>query len=142
MSLSVFVGALFSKLISFDIVITSNDYVKHASDRIYVFFTLFGYRVRGAWVSQGMVHNLLMQVFTLDSSKIEIFETYFTCSSQFVRHRASFAMSPDMNCAHGIARILFVSGTSPLCHILVRLQGLWECLWRLICRTSLRSLMG
>ena len=24
-----------------------------------------------------MVHNLLMQFFTLDSSKIEVFETYF-----------------------------------------------------------------
>ena len=25
----------------------------------------------------GLVHNLLMQFFTLDSSKIEVFETYF-----------------------------------------------------------------
>ena len=26
---------------------------------------------------KGLVHNLLMQFFTLDSSKIEVFETYF-----------------------------------------------------------------
>ena len=28
-------------------------------------------------VVNGPVHNLLMQFFTLDSSKIEVFETYF-----------------------------------------------------------------
>ena len=26
---------------------------------------------------KGLVHNLLMQYFALDSSKIEVFETYF-----------------------------------------------------------------
>ena len=31
----------------------------------------------GGGVSQGMVHNLLMQFFALYSSKIEVFETYF-----------------------------------------------------------------
>ena len=38
-------------------------------------FTLFGYWVGG--VGLRPVHNLLMQFFTLDSSKIEVFETYF-----------------------------------------------------------------
>ena len=65
----------------FDTMITQNDhpsYVKHVLGRSYVFFTLFGYWVRvGGWVGQtGLVHNLLMQFFTLDSSKIEVFETY------------------------------------------------------------------
>ena len=40
-----------------------------------MFFTLFGYWVRGGWGSpKGLVHNLLMQFFSLYSSKIE---TYF-----------------------------------------------------------------
>ena len=41
-------------------------------------FTLFGYKVPGGGVSpQGLVHNLLMQFFTLGSSKIEVFKTGF-----------------------------------------------------------------
>ena len=43
-----------------------------------MFFTLFGYLVRGGGVSpKGLVHNLLMQLFTRGSSKIEVFETCF-----------------------------------------------------------------
>ena len=44
-----------------------------------MFFTLFGYWVRGGGGGspQGLVHNLLMQSFTLGSSKIKVFETYF-----------------------------------------------------------------
>ena len=68
----------------FDIVITQNDhpsYVKHVLGPIYVVFTLFGNQVRGGGggggASRGMVHNLLMQFFTPDSSKIEVFETFF-----------------------------------------------------------------
>ena len=48
--------------------------------RIYVFFTLFLYWAHGGeGVSpKGLVHNLLMQLFTLGSSKkIEVFELYF-----------------------------------------------------------------
>ena len=41
---------------------------------IYVFFTLFGYWVQGGGSPKGLVHNLLMQFFTLGSSKIEVFE--------------------------------------------------------------------
>ena len=66
----------------FDIVTTQNDhprYVKHVLGRIYVFFTLFGYQVRGGGggAPRGLVHNLLMQFFTPDSSKMEVFETCF-----------------------------------------------------------------
>ena len=62
----------------FDIVITQNDhprYVKHVLGRICMIFTLFGY-----WVGGGVprVHNRPMQFFTLDSSKMEVFETYFS----------------------------------------------------------------
>ena len=63
----------------FDTVITKNDhprYVKHVLGRIHVFFTLFGYWVQGGGGQTGLVHNLLMQLFTLDSSKIEVSETY------------------------------------------------------------------
>ena len=63
----------------FDIVITQNDhpsYVKHVLGRIYVYFTLFGYG-GGAEAPKGLVHNLLMQLFTRGSSKIEVFETCF-----------------------------------------------------------------
>ena len=46
-----------------------------------MFFTLFGYwahgRGGGGEAPKGWVHNLLMQFFTLDSSKIEVFETCF-----------------------------------------------------------------
>ena len=43
-----------------------------------MFFTLFGYWVRaGGGSPKGLVHNLLVQFFTLDSSKIEVFETCF-----------------------------------------------------------------
>ena len=66
----------------FDIVTTQNDhprYVKHVLGRIYVFFTLFGNQVRGGGggAPRGLVHNLLMQFFTPDSSKMEVFETCF-----------------------------------------------------------------
>ena len=65
----------------FDILTTQNDissYAKHILGRIYVFFTLFGCWVRGGGVSpKGRVHNLLMQFFNPDSSKMEVFETYF-----------------------------------------------------------------
>ena len=43
-----------------------------------MFFTLFGYWPHQGWGSpKGLVHNLLMQFFTPDSSKIEVFETCF-----------------------------------------------------------------
>ena len=46
-----------------------------------MFFTLFGYQVRGGGGGggspRGLVHSLLMQFFTLGSSKIEVFETCF-----------------------------------------------------------------
>ena len=65
----------------FDIVTTQKDhpiYVKHVSGRIYVVFTLFGYWVRGGGgVPKGLVHSLLVQFFTLGTSKIELSETYF-----------------------------------------------------------------
>ena len=66
----------------FDIVTTQNDhpsYAKHVLGRIYVFFTPFGYQVGGGGggAPKGLVHNLLMQFFNPDSSKIEVFETCF-----------------------------------------------------------------
>ena len=42
-----------------------------------MFFTLFGYWAGGGGCLKGLVHNLLMQLFTLVSSKLEAFETYF-----------------------------------------------------------------
>ena len=45
-----------------------------------MFFTLFGYYVRaggGGGAPKGLVHNLLMQFFTPDSSKLEVFDTCF-----------------------------------------------------------------
>ena len=64
----------------FDIVTTQNDissYAKYILGRISVFFTLFGCWVRGGVSPKGRVHNLLMQFFNPDSSKIEVFETCF-----------------------------------------------------------------
>ena len=69
----------------FDIVTAQNDhptYVKHVSSSIYVVFTLFGYWVRGGGggIPKGLLHNLLMQFFTLGSSKIEVSDTFFLIS--------------------------------------------------------------
>ena len=66
----------------FDIVTTQNDhpsYVKHVLGRIYVFFTPFGYQVGGGGggAPKGRVHNLLMQFFTLDSSKSKFSKLVF-----------------------------------------------------------------
>ena len=41
-----------------------------------MFVTLFGYGVGGG-SPRGLVHNLLVQFFTVESSKIEVFETCF-----------------------------------------------------------------
>ena len=38
---------------------------------------VLGARGRGGGGPKGLVHNLLMQFFTLDSSKIKVFKTYF-----------------------------------------------------------------
>ena len=67
----------------FDFVTTQNDhprYVKHVLGHIYLFFTLFGESGPGGGgggAPRGLVHNLLMQFFTPDSSKMEVFETCF-----------------------------------------------------------------
>ena len=48
-----------------------------------MFFTLFGFWAGGGGgqggggAPKGLVYNLLMQFFTLGSSKIEVSETYF-----------------------------------------------------------------
>ena len=70
-----------SKTCFFHIVTTQYDhprYVKHIWGRIYVFSTLFGCWVRGGGgAPKALVHNLLMQFFTLGSSKIEVSKTCF-----------------------------------------------------------------
>ena len=77
---------VFETYFFFDNVITLNDhprYAKHVLGRIHVFFTLFGCWARrggggGGWRSpKGFVHNLPMQFFTPDSSKVEVLETFF-----------------------------------------------------------------
>ena len=60
---------------SHDIVTTQNDhprYVKPVLGRIH---PIWESGRGGGGGSKGLVHNLLMQLFTLDSSKIEVFET-------------------------------------------------------------------
>ena len=55
-------------------------YVKHVLGRIYMFFTLFGYWSHGGGGgggSPGIGTQPAYAVFTPDSSKIKIFETYF-----------------------------------------------------------------
>ena len=64
----------------FDILTTHYDhptYLKHILGHIYMFFTLFGYWVGGGGAPKGKVHSLLMQFFTLDSSKMEFFQNLF-----------------------------------------------------------------
>ena len=46
-----------------------------------MFLTLFGSWPQGGETPKGLVHNLLMQFFTLGTSKIEVFETFFLISS-------------------------------------------------------------
>ena len=44
-----------------------------------MFFTILGCWVGVGWgAPKGLVHSLLMQFFTLDSSKIEVFKTCFS----------------------------------------------------------------
>ena len=91
-------------LFFFDIMITENDdptYVKHVIAHIRVVFTIFGSWVPGPrahlgldllgvyliWVlgagagargyPKGLVHNLVMQLFILQSSKIQVFKFSF-----------------------------------------------------------------
>ena len=55
-----------------DIVATQNDhlrYVKHVLGRIHVFFTLFRYWERRGGSLEGLVNKLLLQFFTVGSSK-------------------------------------------------------------------------
>ena len=65
-----------------DILTTRYDhpcYVKHVFGCIYVFFTVFGYGRQaggGGGAPKRLVHNLLMQFFTVGSSKIEVFENF------------------------------------------------------------------
>ena len=65
----------------FDVVTTQNDhpsYAKHVLGRIYVFFhPIWVLGPGGGGSPKGRVHNLLMQFFNPDSSKIEVFETCF-----------------------------------------------------------------
>ena len=68
----------------FDILTTQYDhpsYLKHILGRIYMFFNLFWYWVLGGGggggAPKGMVHSLLVQFFTVDSSKTEVFKTCF-----------------------------------------------------------------
>ena len=42
-----------------------------------MFFTLFGDCAGGGGGPKGLVHNLLMQFFTLDNSKMEVSEACF-----------------------------------------------------------------
>ena len=56
---------------------TIQRYVQHVLGCIYAFFTLFGYWVRVGVSPKGLVHHLLMQFFTLGSSKLVVSETYF-----------------------------------------------------------------
>ena len=62
----------------FDIVTTQNDISSYVLGRIYVFSPYLGIRWGGGGgAPKGRVHNLLMQFFTPDSSKMEVFETCF-----------------------------------------------------------------
>ena len=61
-------------------MITQNDhpgYVKHVLGCIYLVFSPIWVLRYGGGVSKGLVHNLIMQLFTLGSSKIEVFQTFF-----------------------------------------------------------------
>ena len=42
-----------------------------------MFFTLLGDWFSGRGSPKALVHNLLMQLFTLGTSKVEVFETWF-----------------------------------------------------------------
>ena len=65
----------------FDMFTTHNDHpsdVQHVLPSFCVLFPLIGHWVR--WVGglrKGLVHNMLVQVFTLGSSKFQVSETIF-----------------------------------------------------------------
>ena len=74
--------SLCQQWLTFGLLATRNyhpSYVKHVSGRIDVFCTLFGYFVCYGGVGgspNGLVHNLVVQFFTLCSLQIEISKTY------------------------------------------------------------------
>ena len=51
--------------------------VEHVLRSTYVFSTLLGYWVQMRGIPKGLVHNLLLQFFTLVTSKIAVFDSYF-----------------------------------------------------------------
>ena len=58
-------------------IINGKIYVRYVLDPIHVLFTLFGCLDGG----KGLGHNMLMQFFTLGSSKMDIFNNFlFGCS--------------------------------------------------------------
>ena len=75
---------------------TQNDnprYVKHILGSIYVFFILFGYSMRAClWRGspKGLVRNLVMQSWTVGTTKIHVLKTYFvdivTTQNDVVKH--------------------------------------------------------
>ena len=67
----------------FDTLTIQNDqisYVKHVLAPLYVFFTLFGWREGG--LPRGLGHNLLMQFFSLSSSRMVVPLPSLTCLAE------------------------------------------------------------
>ena len=85
-----------------------------------MFFTLFGYWVRGGGSPKGLVHNLLMQFFTPDSSKIEVFETCFFDIVITQNDHSS-------NVKHVLARIYVGSILFWVCFARGRFSARWTC---------------
>ena len=93
----------------------------HVLGRIFLFFTLFGFLVRGGGGGQtGLVHNLLMQSFTLGSSKIEVSETYVFDIVITQNDYPSYAK-------HILACFYMVFTLFRVCVAWVRLSARWTC---------------
>ena len=94
---------------------------KHVLGRIYMFFTLFGYLPHGGGDSpKGLVHNLLMQLFTLGSSKIEVFETCFFDIVITSNDHPRYAK-------HVLGRIYVVISLFCVCVAWSRFSARWTC---------------
>ena len=74
----------------------------------------------GGGAPKGLVHNLLMQSFTLGSSKIKVFETYFF-------HTVITQNDHPRYVKHVLARIYVVSTLFWVCVAWGRLSARWTC---------------
>ena len=84
------------------------------------FSPYWGIWCRGGGSPKGLVHNVLMQLFTLGSSKVEVFETYFSDTMITSNDLPSYVK-------HVLGRIYVVFSLFCVCVAWSRFSARWTC---------------